>query len=128
MNKLLGLIYSVWFVDNGGFTVSTGATLAANGLTYKFYGNSNTTITLAKKNGGSAGVLDKRFLDLEASGSFGDAEGAANVLTGGESDAKVIRLNSNPASGKRKSYASGTTSPVIQGYCDWNFADSGGTN
>jgi hypothetical protein len=82
VKKLLGLIYSVWFLPGAGLEIETGATLIANegnDADYNFYvvspgdfGNNFIALT-------GEGQLDKRFLtsgaknspDLTNSGSFG---------------------------------------------------------
>jgi hypothetical protein len=81
VKKSVGLIYSVWFVDNASLTIdvtSSGDEIFSNGnggyihglmsredaaanADYNFYGNSATSITIS-----SGSFLDKRFLEAGA--------------------------------------------------------------
>jgi hypothetical protein len=86
--KSVGLIYSVWFVDNATLTIDAAGEaveifeggahgIQANGGTFKFYGSgSNTIITIKAGN-----FLDGRFLDSSETAS--PVGGASDITISG---------------------------------------------
>jgi hypothetical protein len=114
LKRSIGLIYSVWFVDDAALTIDAASETTApnwgglHGLManekesrsqdFNFYGNGNTSITVNNGN-----TLDKRFLNETASDS-------PNALTASGS-ATVIQGN---ATGSLTNYVDGGTG--ISGY------------
>jgi hypothetical protein len=51
VKKVMGLIYSAWFIGDTTLTIAENASLAPNGASFKFYGTSNQAKIVVKKGG-----------------------------------------------------------------------------
>jgi hypothetical protein len=106
VKKLLGLIYSAWFVGNTTVTIENGGTLVPNGAQYEFYGT-DTQAKIVVKQGGTIG---KGFL----TGGSGTETDAAVYLT-----AKSETTIANAGTGG----ANADYTNIIKGTQNWSWTE-----